>query len=75
MFFRQFKWVFASKHIICFFINTVDILGGFYIVSIPPASSFNKQISISNGMHLDHVSCLLEKLSGITDNEIEIKVL
>ena len=42
--------------------------------SIPPASSFNKHISISNGMNLDDVSCLLEKLSGITDKEMEIKV-
>ena len=42
--------------------------------SIPQASSFNKHISISNGMNLDDVSCLLEKLSGITDKEMEIKV-
>ncbi|CAH3168962.1 unnamed protein product [Pocillopora meandrina] len=42
--------------------------------SIPPASSFNKHISISNGMNLDDVSCLLEKLSGITNKEMEIKV-
>ena len=42
--------------------------------SIPQASSFNKHISISNGMNLDDVRCLLEKLSGITDKEMEIKV-
>ncbi|CAH3130946.1 unnamed protein product, partial [Pocillopora meandrina] len=42
--------------------------------SIPQASSFNKHISISNGMNIDDVSCLLEKLSGITDKEMEIKV-
>ena len=42
--------------------------------SIPPASSFNKHISVSRGMHLDDVSCLLQNLSGISDKEMEIKV-
>ena len=54
-----------------FLLNTKSV---FYSGSIPPGSSFNKDILICNGMHLDDVSCLLEKLSGITNNEIEIKV-
>ena len=42
--------------------------------SIPLASSFIQHISVSKGMEPRDASCLLAKLSGITESEIESKV-